>query len=146
VIARFSALFAALALAACASGLAGANKAHGVAPPRGELPLGDYAKGDEAKLAADFSRMVGARYPAGLAMSAAQADLGRNKFNCAAPKLGAKPAGDPPDLVCRRVIKAGGCDHTWQVHLFDDDGGKPSVARVRGLYDRACGSDDLLGG
>ena len=146
MIARVCALIAVLALSACATNIAGANKAHGIATPKGELQLGDYAQLGEAKLAADFSSMIAARYPAGLSLSAAQADLGRNRFSCGAPKLGGKPSGDPPDLVCRRVIKAGGCDHTWQVHLFDDDGGKPTLARVRGLYDRACGSDDLLGG
>jgi hypothetical protein len=118
-------------LAGCATGGGGQG---------GTLALGDYEKQDEAALAASFAAQVNARYAKGSALAAATADLARNKFSCAAPKAS---GGSPPAQVCRRPVKAGGCDHTWQVHLFAGQAG--TVESARGLYDRACGADDLLG-
>ncbi len=109
----------------------------------GPIELGDYANETEGKILSGFSKAIAARYAPSLAMARALRDLESNKFTCAAP---GKAGGDPPDQVCRRTIKAGECSYTWQVHLFDDDGGKPSIARVRGLFDKTCGKEDLLGG
>ena len=141
---RYLPVLAVLLLSACESGVTGASKAGGAGMPRGEIALGDYGSASEQTIASGFSETIKARYAAGLPIAVANADLNRNKFNCGPSQKG-KPGGDPPDLVCRRVIKAGGCDHTWQVHIFDDNGGAPTIARVRGLYDKACGNDDLLG-
>ncbi len=140
-------LCAALGLAACAPGPAGpppARPAAGAeALPARPIELGEYATETEARTLAAFSASVARRYASGAPMAPALADLEANKFACARPRPG---AGDPPDQVCRRVVKAEGCKHTFQVHLFDDDGAKQTLARVRGLYDKSCGGDDLLGG
>jgi hypothetical protein len=138
-------VIAAAALAGCAGGAPSTPGPRG--PGGGEIALGDYAKLDEARLSGAFAGVVSQRYPAGIALAAAVADLGRNKFSCGAPRPVGKAAaaGDPPAQVCRRVIEAGGCTHTWQVHLFEGGPAKPEVSRARGLYDRACGNDDLLG-
>lgn len=108
--------------------------------PGGSLNLGDYEKADEHALAASFASQVSARYAKGSAIAAGTADLARNKFSCVAPQA---KGGNPPAQVCRRAVKAAGCDHTWQVHLFAGQAG--AVESARGLYDRACGADDLLG-
>ncbi len=89
-----------------------------------------------------FERTISSRYGAGLQLSAVTADLRRNDFTCSAPGAG---RGDPPAQVCRRTVTAEGCTHTWQAHLFDA-GGDGQLARTRGLYDRRCGGDGLLGG
>jgi hypothetical protein len=91
----------------------------------------------------DFEQTVTARYGAGLAISAVASDLRRNDFNCSEPPQSGR--GSPPDQVCRRTITASGCTHTWQVHVFDTNG-DGRLAETRGLYDRRCGSDGLLGG
>ncbi len=140
-------LLAAMALSACAS-LNGGKPPPAQQPaqqgatfkPSGPIVLGDYEKASPASVRGDFSKTVVARYVAGAPVSAAMKDLADNKFACAAPRQG---PGDPPDQVCRRAIKAGSCTFTYQVHLFNDPG-KTGVARVRGLYDKACG-DELLG-
>jgi hypothetical protein len=136
---------AAFAVSGCAAIDGGkpppALPAQGEFRPSGPITLGDYEKASEGAVRGDFSKVIASRYPAGAAVSAAVKDLADNKFVCAVPK---KAGGDPPDQVCRRAIKAGSCTYTYQVHLFND-AGKPGVARVRGLYDKACG-DDLLGG
>lgn len=111
------------------------------ARPSGPIDLGDYEKASEGSIAVMFSKQIVARYAAGAPMGTAVKDLGENRFACAAPKAG---GGDPPDQVCRRVMKAGTCTFTYQVHLFDDPG-KRGLNRVRGLFDKACG-EDLLGG
>jgi hypothetical protein len=115
--------------------------AQGAVLPSGPLILGDYEKDSAASLRSSFAKTIASRYAPGAPISAATKDLESNRFACAAPKQG---AGDPPDQVCRRTIKAGGCTYTYQVHLFNDPG-KAGVSRVRGLFDKACG-DELLGG
>lgn len=143
-----TALFLALACAAlsgCAmlSGkpTAATEPTAGAAHPSGPINLGDYEKASDGSIESMFARQIVARYASGAPMATALKDLGDNKFACAAPKAG---GGDPPDQVCRRVMKAGGCTFTYQVHLFDDPG-KRGLNRVRGLYDKACG-EELLGG
>jgi hypothetical protein len=110
--------------------------------PSGPIELGDYEKASEGSIANAFAKEISGRYAAGAMMATAIKDLAENRFACAAPKAG---TGDPPDQVCRRQVKASGCTYTYQVHLFDDPGGKAGLSRVRGLYDKACG-EDLLGG
>src|SRR5450432_2134753 len=111
------ALVSASVLAACStSGLAPASLANGVGAPKGEVPLGDYGALEEARIGADFSTTVAARYQKGLAMKLAVGDLDRSKFTCGPPAK-SKAVGDPPSAVCRRSIGAGACTHTWQVHL-----------------------------
>jgi hypothetical protein len=114
--------------------------ARGEFRPAGRIDLGAYEREPEAKIVQDFSRTIAGRYAAGAPLSGVTKDLAANDFACAAPKT---RGGDPPDRICRRVIRVGDCNHTWQVHLFDDSG-HASVARVRGLYDRTCG-EELLG-
>jgi hypothetical protein len=140
-----------LALAACttvpslSSGGGGAPPA--TAPPRAAvmptapLELGDLSTGALA-IERRFSNVVANRYPAGAALPAIEADLRRSGFACAPP---ASRRGDPPAKACRRMVRAQGCGHTFQVHLFDQ-GRNGRLARVRALYDRQCGGDGLLGG
>lgn len=109
--------------------------------PSGPLELGDRTGPAPATLAA-FEETVQARYT-GVELSAAAADLRRSEFNCGAAPRAEDGRGDPPAQVCRRTVTASGCTHTWQVHLFDNSG---RVQRARGLYDRRCGNDGLLGG
>jgi len=92
-----------------------------------------------------FQQNVTDRYGAGIAISDAAADLRRTEFNCADAPPQDQGRGDPPAQVCRRTITFSGCTHTWQVHLFDQDGDEQLV-RTRGLYDRRCGNEGLLGG
>jgi hypothetical protein len=136
----------AAALAACATPIGGVSTpAGGPAIPSTPLDLGDWRNASEAATLSAFQHGVASRYGAGLAISAAAADLRHNEFNCgAAPPLDAG-RGDPPAQVCRRTVTASNCTHTWQVHLFDA-GGDGRLARTRGLYDRRCGGDGLLGG
>lgn len=141
---KYAPLFAALALAACVTAPVG-----GVSTPTGPatipstpLDLGDWRRGSAQATLSAFQQNVARRYASGAALTAVAADLRRNQFRCSP---GANDRGDPPDQICRRTVTASGCTHTWQVHLFDtnSDG---RLARTRGLYDRRCGSDGLLGG
>ena len=135
-----------LALAACATPINGpATPAGSTSIPSAPVDLGDWRNANENATLTAFQEGVTNRYGAGIAISAASSDLRRNEFTCgAAPPLDAG-RGDPPAQVCRRTIAASGCTHTWQVHLFDE-GGDGRLARTRGLYDRRCGGDGLLGG
>jgi hypothetical protein len=134
---RAAVMAVALVSAACTTTSGGGSTIGG---PKGDLPLGETSAA-ESKLAADFAATVNARYTKGMPLNAATADLEKHKFNCGKPN---STGGDPPAQVCRRPMKANGCDHTWQVHLFTE-AGQAAVSRARGLYDRACGADDLLG-
>jgi hypothetical protein len=145
---RFAAAAAlAFALAACETTPVNApSEPSGPASiPSGDLSLGDWRNASEAATLEAFSSNVSSRYGAGLAISAASADLRRNEFNCGPAPAADRGRGDPPVQVCRRTTTASGCTHTWQVHLFDE-GGNARLARTRGLYDRRCGGDGLLGG
>jgi hypothetical protein len=136
----------ALGLSACASTpLGGAGEPSGPASiPSSPLDLGNWRNASANATLEDFQRTINTRYGAGLAISAVSADLRRNEFNCAAANRG-DGRGDPPAQVCRKTVTVSGCTHTWQAHLFDanNDG---RLARSRGLYDRRCGGDGLLGG
>ena len=138
-------LIAALALAACATMPVG-----GVSTPSGPgtipstpVSLGDWRSANAAATLQSFQTGIASRYGAGLQLSAVSADLRRNEFTCAAPRAGS--GGNPPAQVCRRTITQQGCTHTWQAHLFDANG-DGRLAQTRGLYDRRCGGDGLLGG
>ncbi len=109
--------------------------------PSGPLALGDYRNAQPAQVLSGFEREVASRYAPGVALPAAIADLRGQQFNCAAPPAASR--GDPPAQVCRRTIAANGCTYTWQAHLFEESA---RVARTRGLFDRRCGADGLLGG
>ena len=112
--------------------------------PSTPINLGDWRNASEAATLQSFQQVVTSRYGAGMQIASVSADLRRNEFNCgAAPARAEGNRGDPPAQVCRKTTAANGCTHTWQVHLFGDDG---ALARTRGLYDRRCGSDGLLGG
>lgn len=144
--APYAALAAALLLAACASVPAGPSAPGGPATiPSSPVELGDWRGASEAATLAAFRQGITARYGAGLQISAVSADLRRNDFNCGPAPRAEGGRGDPPAQVCRRTATASGCTHTWQVHLFDE-GGNGALARTRGLYDRRCGGDGLLGG
>jgi hypothetical protein len=139
-------LLAALALAACTTmPVGGVSTPSGPATiPSGPLALGDWRSASAAATMQQFQSNVASRYGAGLALTAVAGDLRRNEFSCAANPPSGGP-GDPPDQICRRTTTASGCTHTWQVHLFDTNG-DGRLARTRGLYDRRCGGDGLLGG
>jgi len=146
---KYAAIIGLAALAAaCATPVGGAPTPAGPGGviPRGEVDLGNWRNASAAATLGDFERNISMRYGAGLALRDVSADLRRNEFNCgAAPPRTTDGRGDPPAQVCRRTITLSGCTHTWQVHLFDaDDDGL--LARTRGLYDRRCGDDGLLGG
>lgn len=136
----------ALGLVACSTVTDG-----GVSTPTGSatipsepIDLGDWRRASAPATLEAFQRTINARYGAGLQLSAVTADLRRNEFNCAVPGAG-NGRGDPPAQVCRRTVTLNGCTHTWQAHLFDA-GNDGRLARTRGLYDRRCGGDGLLGG
>jgi hypothetical protein len=137
----------ALTLAACETTAISSPSAPsgGATVPSTPLELGDWRSASEAATLQAFQQTVTSRYGEGLAVSAASADLRRNEFNCGAAPAQDRGRGDPPAQVCRKTATASGCTHTWQVHLFDT-GGNGELARTRGLYDRRCGGDGLLGG
>jgi hypothetical protein len=136
---------AALSLSACATVPTGAPPPEGPAAITGELELGDWRNGTQAATLASFEQSVAGRYGAGVQTSAASADLRRQEFSCGdAPAVDEQGRGDPPAQVCRRTITASGCTHTWQAHLFEQSEGR--LERTRGLYDRRCGNEGLLGG
>lgn len=111
--------------------------------PSGPLSLGDYRAASQAAVLSGFEREIAGRYAPGVVLAAAAADLRANQFTCAAPSNSAR-RGDPPAQICRRTVTANGCTHTWQAHLFA--GEAANLGRARGLYDRRCGGDGLLGG
>ncbi len=137
-------LFASLAFAAsaCASlptpDDPGPSTSVGI--PDGPLDLGNWRNASVGDTLAGFQRNVSARYGAGLQLAAASSDLRRQDFNCASHND--DRASDPPTQICRKTETVSGCTHTWQVHLFGDE----TLSRTRGLYDRRCGDEGLLGG
>lgn len=137
----------ALLVSACATLPAGPTAPSGPATiPATPISLGDWRNASEAATLSTFQQGVTNRYGAGLQLASVSSDLRRNEFNCgAAPPRAEGNRGDPPAQVCRKTTTANGCTHTWQVHLFDT-GGDGRLARTRGLYDRRCGNDGLLGG
>jgi len=144
--ARTVAIAAAFVLSACETLPTGAPDASSgpATIPATPLSLGDWRSASEAATLEAFQETVAGRYGAGLQLAAVSSDLRRNEFNCgAAPPRAEGNRGDPPAQVCRRTTTANSCTHTWQVHLFEADG---ALARTRGLYDRRCGGDGLLGG
>ncbi|MGQ0531145.1 MAG: hypothetical protein ACT4OF_00450 [Caulobacteraceae bacterium] len=144
--ARTIAVTFALLLGACETlPTSGASAPDGPATiPSTPLSLGDWRNASESATLEAFQHEVASRYAEGLQLAAASNDLRRNEFNCgAAPRRAEGNRGDPPAQVCRKTTTANGCTHTWQVHLFGSDG---ALARTRGLYDRRCGGDGLLGG
>lgn len=138
-------LVAALLLAACETlPTASPPPAQGVSF-EGDLDLGDWRTANEAATLSAFQQNVTNRYAAGIAISDATADLRRTEFNCGDAPPQDQGRGDPPAQVCRRTVTLNGCTHTWQVHLFDQNNDERLV-RTRGLYDRRCGNEGLLGG
>ena len=134
---------AAFLLAACETLPAASPATEAGASFEGDLDLGEWRTADEAATLSAFQQNVTNRYGAGIAISDAASDLRRGEFSCGdAPPLD-QGRGDPPAQVCRRTVTLNGCTHTWQVHLF---GGDEQIARTRGLYDRRCGNEGLLGG
>lgn len=113
--------------------------------PSTALDLGDWRTASAEQTLAVFENNVASRYGAGLPVSAASADLRRQDFNCGPAPPADNGRGAPPAQVCRRTLAASACTHTWQVHLFDE-ANNGRLARTRGLYDRRCGGDGLLGG
>lgn len=111
--------------------------------PSTPLGLGDWQSASVGQTLTQFSENVARRYRPGLPLSTINADLRREEFNCANNTDSVR--GDPPDAICRKTQTVNGCTHTWQVHLFDDNNNS-LLLRTRGLYDRRCGNDGLLGG
>lgn len=144
---QFAALAALALLAACATAPVSAPSAPagGATIPSTPLDLGDWRNASAPATLAAFESNVTSRYGAGLAISAITRDLGAQQFTCAAAPAAEGGRGSPPAQVCRRTVTANSCTHTWQVHLFDENR-SGRLARTRGLYDRRCGSDGLLGG
>lgn len=133
-----------LALGACQTVPTGVATPTGPATiASGPVELGDWRNASEQATLQAFQQGVAARYGAGVELSAASADLRRNEFTCGAAPPQDNGRGDPPAQVCRRTVTASGCTHTWQVHLFASNS---VLSRTRGLYDRRCGGDGLLGG
>lgn len=131
----------ALAATACATPSTAPSPASG--PFATPLALGDWETANERDTLAAFEREVASRYGAGVEISAAIEDLGSAEFECAAPT--SESEGALPAQVCRRTRTANDCTHTWQAHLFEE-GESDHIARTRGLYDRRCGNEGLLGG
>lgn len=145
---KYLAALASLALlAACATMPVStpSTPSGGATIPSTPLDLGDWRRASAPQTLAAFEANVASRYGVGLAISAAAGDLRGQEFTCGAAPPAEGGRGSPPAQVCRRTMTANNCTHTWQVHLFDE-GGNGRLARTRGLYDRRCGSDGLLGG
>lgn len=142
---RLAVLASLVLLAACATAEIGAPPppSGGASIPATPLDLGDWRNASAPATLAAFERTVAARYGAGLAISAVAGDLRAQEFTCGAAPRAEGGRGAPPAQVCRRTVTANNCTHTWQVHLFGETG---SLAHTRGLYDRRCGNDGLLGG
>ena len=143
---KYKVMVLALLLGACETTAisSGVPSAPSAAPiPSTPLELGDWRNPSAAQVLSGFEQTVTARYGAGLPISAVTADLRRSEFNCAAAPADETGRGDPPAQICRRTVTANNCTHTWQVHLFGEGG---VLARPRGIYDRRCGGDGLLGG
>ncbi len=138
-------LVAALLLAACETLPTASPPPVQGAHFEGDLDLGDWRTANEAATLSAFQQNVTNRYAAGIAISDATADLRRTEFNCGDAPPQDQGRGDPPAQVCRRTVTLNGCTHTWQVHLFDQNNDERLV-RTRGLYDRRCGNEGLLGG
>lgn len=135
-----------IALASCATPVSAPSAPTGDDTiPSTPVDLGAWRTANEAATLSAFQDSVGSRYGRGVRISAAVGDLTRNEFTCGAAPPRDAGRGDPPAQVCRRTVTASGCTHTWQVHLFDTSG-DGRLARTRGLYDRRCGGDGLLGG
>lgn len=111
--------------------------------PEAPLDLGDWRRASASATLRAFQDNVSNRYGVGLTLAAITADLRQQAFSCAPPRTDSR--GDPPAQVCRHSESAAGCTHTWQVLLFDE-GDNARLARSRGMYDRSCGNDGLLGG
>lgn len=141
------ALAVATALGACATSPVGGTSpaAGGSTIPSSPVELGDWRNASEVATLSAFQRGISSRYGAGMSISAVARDLRGNSFNCGAAPAAEAGRGDPPAQVCRRTTSAAGCTHTWQVHLFDQNR-NGQLARTRGIYDRRCGGDGLLGG
>ncbi|MEJ0060748.1 MAG: hypothetical protein WDM79_14740 [Terricaulis sp.] len=136
----------ALMLSACATPTSPSGPAAPSGPPSiptSAIDLGNWRGGSEAAVLGEFQQSIARRYGEGLQLSAVAADLRRNQFSCAATT--GQTRGDPPAQICRKTSTEAGCTHTWQVHLYDQ-AGNAALARTRGLYDRRCGGDGLLGG
>jgi len=135
----------ALLLAACetvpTAGTTGAPGGSSI--PAAPIELGDWRNAAAAEVLATFEQTAASRYAEGSPLSAAVGDLRHNEFNCGPAPPDESGRGDPPQQVCRRTMSANNCTHTWQVHLFAEGG---TLTRTRGLYDRRCGGDGLLGG
>lgn len=138
-------LAAAVLLAACETIPAAAPPPEAGARFEGDLDLGGWRTANEAATLSAFQRNVTNRYNAGISISDATADLRRTEFNCGDAPPQDQGRGDPPAQVCRRTVTLNSCTHTWQVHLFEQNG-DGRIARTRGLYDRRCGNEGLLGG
>lgn len=142
---RFAALAAlTLALAACET-TGGVSAPPLVPVPSTPLELGDYRNATEAQTLQAFQQHVAARYAPGVRINTAVEDLDDQEFSCGDAPEQDNGRGDPPAQVCRRTITAANCTHTWQAHLYDT-GGDGVLVRTRGLYDRRCGNEGLLGG
>ena len=115
---------------------------HAPSIPSTALELGDYHAGAPDSVLASFQDTVGHRYLEGLALESVSSDLRHYQFNC---EPNHDTRGDPPAQICRRTVTEQGCTYTWQVHLFDHHG-DAVLSHARGLYDRRCGGDGLLGG
>jgi hypothetical protein len=154
VSAPFLIVVSALALTACASlpTVPGARGPAAPPPPaataerKGAMPSSPVELGDlsaqPAAVERRFTSAMSQRYPQGAPLTAVEADLRRNGFACS-PSTAVK--GDPPRRICRRIVSAQGCRHTFQIHLYDEKR-NGQLVRVRALHDRQCGSDGLLGG
>ncbi len=133
----------ALALGACAT-VPVASAPNAPRLPTSAPELGDWGGSSASAVVQHFQHEVAQRYALGLQLNAVAGDLRRYEFNCTA-NTGPAGRGDPPDQICRRTISADNCTHTWQVHLYDENGAS-ALTRARALYDRRCGGDGLLGG
>jgi len=107
----------------------------------GALRLGDWRGGETGAVAQEFAAAVESRYGQGVGLADAREDIARAGFRCASEAgAGAGAAA----LACRREETQRGCRHAWNVYLFTAQG--QTLSRARGLYDRRCGDEDLLGG
>lgn len=130
-----------LFVAACATTPPPPSNAPAIMPQTALDLGGDWRRSSIASVARRFSEEVAQRYRAGATIPASVDDLARNQFRCAA---NTDMRGDPPAQVCAKTETVANCTHTWRVMLYAQAGA--TVERARGLYDRRCGGEGLLGG
>lgn len=144
-------LAATLALSACAAttglstGPSGGSDASASTPatsggppssPKVLITRGDWRAVGREAAARDFTTSLQRAVPTGQPLATARATIEASGFSCVKPASGFA-------LSCRLLAQETKCAHVWRVLINAE---RDQVTRARGLYERTCGEDGLLGG